>query len=127
MKKVLIVLAASICFFTVGGGVYIDVHYSAVMPGSPQPSTGRIYRMVVNHGYVVYVNKRELEWADFFEKLTDICGVGALLFVLVGACLGWFKKGSRWGLSGFSGEGSEEHKEITEAHNAGGQSADERR
>jgi hypothetical protein len=40
------------------------------MPAAPQPTTGRIYRLVVNHGAVVYVNDEEFKRADFaFHQL----------------------------------------------------------
>ena len=35
------------------------------MPASPQPETGRVYRIAVNHGDVRYVSQKEFERADF--------------------------------------------------------------
>jgi len=35
------------------------------MPASPQPETGRVYRIAVNHGDVRYVSQKEFERAHF--------------------------------------------------------------
>ena len=44
---------------------YVHISYDYQMPASPQPETGRIYRITVNHGDVRYVNRKEIERADF--------------------------------------------------------------
>jgi hypothetical protein len=44
--------------------VWIDISYMS-MPVSPEPQTGSIHRIVVNHGFVRYVTKTELEKANF--------------------------------------------------------------
>jgi hypothetical protein len=65
---------------------YIHVAYSLKMPSSPQPSQGRIYRIVVNHGSVVYVNEIELRRADFAFNTIFLIGivcVGLLGIVVV--------------------------------------------
>jgi hypothetical protein len=54
------------------------------MPSSPQVETGRIHRMTVNHGFVVYVTETEFRHADFvlnkFFYFGFICfGVFAIL------------------------------------------------
>jgi len=45
--------------------IYIDISYDYQMPASPQPETGRVYRIAVNHGDVRYVSQKEFERADF--------------------------------------------------------------
>ena len=44
---------------------YIHLNYAYTMPYSPQPQIGRVHRIVVNHGYVVYVTAEEFKRADF--------------------------------------------------------------
>jgi len=63
-RRALAIFLAVIFLVAAAAGIYIHIHYSDVMPHSPQPQTGRVYRMVVNHGTVIYVNKQELDRAD---------------------------------------------------------------
>lgn len=65
--------------------VWIDVSYAAAMPASPQSQTGRIYRIVVNHGFVRYVTKAELARANLVH--------GPIFWLMVAliACAGIFE------------------------------------
>jgi len=64
--------------------VWLDVIYSTQMPKSPQPESGRIYEISVNHGTIVHIRREELARATFvFEKLLWIefaclAGIGVL-------------------------------------------------
>lgn len=80
-RRALLIFLAAIFLFAVALGIYIHVHYSGVMPHSPQLQTGRIYRMVLNHGSAVYVNKQELDRADFV--FYDLFSVGVVCFGLL--------------------------------------------
>jgi hypothetical protein len=44
---------------------YIEFDVAFRMPASPQPDTGRIYRIFVNHGYERYVTRAELERSEW--------------------------------------------------------------
>ena len=57
-KTVLAVLMGG-CFACFGWDAWIGMSYFAYMPHSPQPETGRIYRVEVMHGSVRYVTKSE--------------------------------------------------------------------
>jgi len=65
------VIAAVIAVFCVGLAlnVYIDLSYWATMPRVPEASTGRVVRIVVNHGTVVYVTPQEFLWADRIYRM----------------------------------------------------------
>ncbi len=90
VRRILVIFLATTFLFTVAANIYIHIHYSDVMPESPQAQTGRIYRLVVNHGYVVYVNKQELDRANFV--FYDLFGAGAACFGLLGLLRLRFKK-----------------------------------
>jgi hypothetical protein len=66
------------------------------MPRSPQPETGRTYRITAQYGAAVYVNKQELDRLNFVKyDLTTLSGVGMLALFLVGTRLGWFPTRAR--------------------------------
>lgn len=58
--------------------IFIHLSYDHKMPQAPQPDTGRVYRMTVNHGDVVYVTKGELDRAQFV--LNKVFWVGMACF-----------------------------------------------
>jgi hypothetical protein len=79
-------------FFGLAASIYIPIHYAAVMPRSPQPETGRIYRVTAQYGAVVYVNKQEFEWLDFVKfDLWIASAIGMLALFLIGMGLDWFE------------------------------------
>ena len=84
LQKGLTLVLVVTCVFCLAAAVYLDIHYAYTMPRSAQPETGRIYPLCVSHGTVVYVNQRELRYADFvFHDLMTLFGIGAILgFVL---------------------------------------------
>jgi hypothetical protein len=52
--------------------ILTQLGYSDYMPRSPQPETGRIYRVEVgNHGRsaIRYVSRKELDFVEFARKL----------------------------------------------------------
>jgi hypothetical protein len=70
MKKLLAYSLLAGFAACVGWQVWIHIDYAATMPAAPEPTSGRIYRLVVNHGTVVYVNKQEFTRAEFaFNEL----------------------------------------------------------
>lgn len=90
-KIVVVSLVFALGFITLASALYIEFHYSAVMPHHPQPETGRIYPKWFKSGGTVYLNRRELELSDFVQyRLFPACGIGALLCFGIGARLGWW-------------------------------------
>ena len=91
-KIALVSVVFGTVFFGLAANIYIPFHYAAVMPRSPQPETGRIYRVTAQYGAVVYVNKQELDRLDFVTyDLTIASGVGMIALFFVGMRLGWFR------------------------------------
>jgi hypothetical protein len=91
VKTTLTGLVCGIVLFTLAASIYIPFHYAAVMPRSPQPESGRIYRITAQYGAVVYVNRQELGRCDFVKyDLTTASGVGVLALFFLGSRLGWF-------------------------------------
>lgn len=89
LTRTLFALLAVVFMGAILWGVYIHLHYAYDMPNSPQPETGRVYRITVNHGFVVYVTKHDFERADFV--LNKVFWVGMGCFVAL-ACLKVYSK-----------------------------------
>jgi hypothetical protein len=70
---------------------YVDLAYSYTMPNSPRPDQGRIHRIVVNHGSIVYVNEKELRRADF--AFHEIFLIGIVCVGLLGVVQVYWKFG----------------------------------
>jgi hypothetical protein len=47
--------------------IYLHMQWSYAMPKVPDPASGRVYRLVVNHGWVIFVTAGE---ARFFGVAT---------------------------------------------------------
>jgi hypothetical protein len=64
--------------------VCVDLTFAYTMPTSPQPDQGRIHRIVVSHGSVVYVTEKELHRADLAFNRIFLIGIvfGGLLGVV---------------------------------------------
>lgn len=65
LKSAVVGLLVAGVFVSVLAFAYIHFSYDTSMPRVPDPADGRIYRLVVNHGDLVYVNRQELDRADF--------------------------------------------------------------
>ena len=90
-KKTLVCLLVGTVVFTFAAEIYIRIRYAAVMPRSPEPQTGRVYRTMVAWGNVVYVNKQEIERVDFVNyDLMSVSGIFMLLLYYLKARLKWF-------------------------------------
>ena len=70
--------------------IYIDISYDSQMPASPQPETGRVYRIAVNHGDVRYVSQKEFERAHFVRYKMVLPEV--LLFAALGILRARYKE-----------------------------------
>jgi hypothetical protein len=83
-RQTLIVLLVCGVFSSIGAVTYIHLSYGASMPRAPQPENGRIHRLSVNHGTLVYVNQHELDRANFVLhdiSIFGMCSVLALAFI----------------------------------------------
>jgi hypothetical protein len=65
------------------------VTYPYTMPTSAQPSEGKIYRIVVSHGSVVFVTDRDFHLARFVFNYVFLVGVAAA--ALAGTVLVYWK------------------------------------
>lgn len=83
IRRVVVALLIAVVFGGVLSSVYIDISYDASMPRVPQPDTGRVYLLVVNHGAHVYVNREELNRANFVHDVfvLGLCCVLALVAI----------------------------------------------
>jgi hypothetical protein len=72
MKRAAIRVAAigleSFFMLTVALFFYLHMQWSHAMPHAPDPASGRVYRLVVNHGWTIFVTIGE---ARFFTVATD--------------------------------------------------------
>src|ERR1700733_13906081 len=90
-KRTVVSLLVATVLFTVAAEIYIRVHYAAVMPRSPEPQTGRIYRTMAAFGTAVYVNKQEIDRVDFVNyDLMSVSAIFMLLLYYLKARLKWF-------------------------------------
>jgi len=81
LKKLLIAGLLAISLATLLAYVYKEISYSTSMPKSPQPDTGRVRAISVNHGVIVYVTEEEFRRAHLighsFFYFGLWCGVAA--------------------------------------------------
>lgn len=90
LRKILYVLLFGCFAMSVIALVWVHLSYSSKLPPRPDHS-GHIYRMVVNHGFVVYGSDREFRiyrWAENSLPLAIVC---FLIAMVVGLRYGDFK------------------------------------
>ncbi len=64
--------------------VGIELNYASHKPQSPQPQTGRVIRIIINHGSTVYVSQEELhrftsvQTTALCAMLASFIGIGVL-------------------------------------------------
>jgi hypothetical protein len=84
LRKLVISLLAAVTIPCGIWPIYLDTKLAYTMPTSPQPDQGRIYRLVVHHGSVIYLNEKEFRQADLvFHTIFLIGIVGAGLIGVV--------------------------------------------
>jgi len=84
MKKIIRILtgmAVAAFFIVLVASIYFDIHYSRVMPRTPDPAAKRIHEMSVNHGTVVFVDRRELVFKE-------VLGNSVFYLAILGIVLG---------------------------------------
>ena len=67
---------------------WLHISYASNLPDAPDLKNGRIYKMVVNHGFVRYGNENELHtlrWGENMFPFAPVCFLSALIL------------GMRWG------------------------------
>ena len=81
-KTIVIVLfAVGLTIFTTIA--HFEVHFSEARPRQPEPITGYVYRVSVNHGNIVYVSRSEKLWLDY--EFT--AGMVSIVFTLAAVLL----------------------------------------
>jgi hypothetical protein len=78
LRKLVISVLVAMMMASFMWPVYLDHTYAYTMPTSPRPDQGRIYRMVVNHGSVIYVNEKEFRQADLVFHKISLIGIVCL-------------------------------------------------
>jgi cell division protein YceG involved in septum cleavage len=84
VKRIIVVALVSIFFASLLIHVGIEISYASNKPQSPQPESGRVVRITINHGSVVYVSNEELErlhsvqTAAVCTMLASFIGIGIL-------------------------------------------------
>jgi hypothetical protein len=81
LRKIVLGLFVTVGIFTVAAGAYLNVEYASTMPRFPQPRVGRIFKVVVNHGTTVYINKRDVDKLNFVDLYLGL-GFGFCLLVV---------------------------------------------
>jgi hypothetical protein len=79
-KRVALISLMSIFFFSLVTHVGIELSYASYKPQSPQVETGRVNRITINHGSVVYVSQKELRRF----KSVQTAALGAMLVSFIG-------------------------------------------
>jgi hypothetical protein len=90
-RKIIIALFLG-CFATsVIASVWLDLSYSSNLPTIPDEKSGHIYRMVVNHGFVVYASEQEFRIYRWVENSQPFAIVCFFIAVIIGWKYGDFK------------------------------------
>jgi len=89
-RKILYALLLGLFSMQIIAAAWLHVSYSSNLPKMPDEKTGRIYRMVVNHGFVVYGSEREVRNLRMVENSQPIAIV-CFLIVGTGLLSGDFK------------------------------------
>ena len=82
-SKVTVTILLAAFSASVGYPLYLDLYYLYDMPRGPDPVTGRVCSMTVNHGFVVYVTQQERARFFFAEDLMFTGGGFTLLAAAV--------------------------------------------
>jgi len=83
-RKIIYALLLSIFAMQTIASVWLHFSYSSNLPKMPEEKSGRIYRMVVNHGFVVYGSEREFYIFQIVQNSQPIAVMCFLIFLMVG-------------------------------------------
>jgi hypothetical protein len=85
LRKILYGLLMGFCSAVVVAFIWIHLSYSSNLPTAPDEKSGHIYRMVVNHGFVVYGSEREFRvfrWVENLWPFAIVCGLITFIVAL---------------------------------------------
>jgi hypothetical protein len=68
LRKVIVVLLICGLFAWLAFFTWVHLSYTSKLPDSPNKTTGQTYRMIVNHGFVRYGTKKDLQVLRFAEN-----------------------------------------------------------
>lgn len=91
LRKTILALLLGVFLSGLIASVCIQVSYSSSLPKTPDEKTGQIYRMVVNHGFVVYGSARELHNFQIVEDSQPVAIFSFLFAAILGMSWGIFK------------------------------------
>jgi hypothetical protein len=91
LRKILYALLLGCFLLSVIAEVWLHLSYSSNLPTIPDEKSGHIYRMVVNHGFVVYGSERDFRVFRWVENSQPFAIVCFLVAVIVGLRSGDFK------------------------------------
>jgi hypothetical protein len=82
LKRIVLVALVTTFFVALLAGVCTELSYAQNTPSNPQPQIGKVVRMTVNHGSVIYatheewVHYRYVQAASGFAMLLSFIGLG---------------------------------------------------
>jgi hypothetical protein len=89
-RKILVSALAALFIACMAFNVFIHLSYAYTKPQLPHRASGRICRIVVNHGTVVFVTPSESRLAHFVLKDVFWLGMGTFIALISVAAL-WKK------------------------------------
>ena len=84
LRKIIYGLLLGCFALSVIASVWLHLSYSSNLPTIPDEKSGHIYRMVVNHGFVVYGSEQEFRILRWVENSQPF----AILFFLLSSLWG---------------------------------------
>ena len=80
-------------FFVVAliASAVVQLGYSSNLPPQQDENSGHVYRIVVNHGSVVYGTDREFRAYRWVDNLQPVAVVGAFVVLILGLSFGDLK------------------------------------
>lgn len=83
VRNALCIVLFAVYILVIFGSGALEIYYSYHLPGSPNVATGHIYRMTVNHGFVVYGTKIELQLYDTDQEMFPISFAIIIIVLLI--------------------------------------------
>jgi len=82
-RRIITTLLCLFLVFWIGVNIVLEIHYSSHLPRISEASTGHVYEMTVNHGFVVYGTNQELRYLMAARKSFPIAfACFVFLFIL---------------------------------------------
>lgn len=79
LQRTAIIILVSAAVLAVCASIYTNIHFSRMLPRRPDAQAGRVEKLSVNHGVIVYASPSEYR----FRSLTQYAvAAGALCFGL---------------------------------------------